>query len=187
MRKLLILAILMSSFCFKADVCSAGEFSQKDGAFTINVLDGWKIESKEEVGEVILITPKAKEEDGRLLKIGLQRRLDPARGVNSGAPTPQGVKEDDLLDYSFKQAVGFLKSGGSKATITSQEKIMLDGRPAYKIDVILDFRANGGAVNYSRMYGLITRDFLYGIIISSWKQDRKSEMEQMVHSIKIKG
>ncbi len=186
MKRLLMLAILVSSICFSAEVCLAKEFSQKDGAFTIDVLDGWKIETKEEIGEVFIITPKEKEGNERSLTIKLNRRLDPARGVNSGAPTPEGVKEEDFLDYSFKQNVAFLKSG-SMATVTSQEKILLDGIPAYQIDVILDFTSQGGLVDYSRMYGLITRDFIYSIRISSWKEDRKSEMEKMVNSIKIKG
>lgn len=186
MRRLLIPVILISSICLGIGVCSAEEFSPKDGAFTIDILDGWKIETKEEIGKVFIITPKEEKENERSLTIKLNRRLDPARGVNSGVPTPEGVKEEDFLDYSFKQTVAFLKSG-SMATVTSQEKILLDGIPAYQIDVILDFTSQGGAVDYSRMYGLITKDFIYSIRISSWKEDRKSEMEQMVNSIKIKG
>lgn len=186
MRRVLIWGFLVSLIFTASDLCWAGEFSQKDGAFTINVFDGWEVESKEEVGEVFRITPKEKDENVRLMEVRLNRRLDLARGVRSGVATPPGVKEEDLLDYYFKQAAAFWRSGGDRATITSQKKILLDGRPAYRIELIFDFRTQGGALAYSSMFECVTRDYLYGIRIDSWTEDRKSEMEQMLNTIKIK-
>lgn len=186
MKRVLIWGFIVSLIFMASDLCRASEFSQKDGVFTINVFDGWMVESKEEVGEVFQITPKEKEEGNLGMIIRLNIRLDLARGVRSGVATPPGVKEEDLLDYYFKQAVDFMNSGGVETPITLQKKILLDGRPAFRVDTIIDFRPRGGALIYRSDYECVTRDYLYGISIVSVTEDKKSEMEQMLNTIKIK-
>lgn len=188
MKKLIISIILVWSSFFATGVCLAKEFISKEGTFEINVSDGWHIDQDEKGFGKVWISLPGEDDNLKVHLISIQPlvRLDPSRGVKIGIEIPPGIKEEDFLDYNLQKLVEFLKSGGDMSTIISQQKILLDGLPAFRVDGILDFRSRGGILAYTSYIECITKEYIYDIGLNSSDKEGMIELDKMLNTIKIK-
>ncbi len=190
MKKLLILAILVSSVCFNLDVCLAKEFTQKNRVFTISIPDDWSVEEVEGDFDKALIYRIGKNEKTKevsVISIQPKIRINLERGITKGISVPPGVKEKDLLDYYFQRAIDVFKAEpGSRNSIISLKKISLNGLPAFRIDFTSNFRPQGGALIYGSFFGCVTKNYIYDIILSDSSQDGIPKLEKALDTIKLK-
>jgi len=167
------------------------EVFAEQGAFSIDVPDGWII-TKDETsrGKVWFSLPSGSQNEmvvEHAISIHPSRRLDLKRGITIGVEAPVGVKEEELLDNAFQKSIAFKKSGPQEIiTIISQKKMVLDGVPAYRIDHIVDFRSVGGGFWYASEIGCFTREYIYGISILSPDNNGTPIQDKMLDTIKLK-
>ena len=200
MNKILIFSYSLFLTLFVYDISLAKEYvSEKtvedlknfhaviaeQGAFTIDVPDGWVVK-KDEVspGKVWFILPSGGQDKRiieRAVSVFAGRKADLKRGV-SGTIIPTNVKEKDLLDYTFQNTIAFLKAAHNICTIISQKKIVLDGVPAYRIDNIM--RGDGRSM-YASYIGCFTKEYVYYIVIQS-PDNRTAVQDKMLETIKFK-
>ncbi|MFC1510190.1 hypothetical protein ACFL49_00835 [Candidatus Omnitrophota bacterium] len=164
-------------------------FSEQ-GAFSIDVPDGWVVKKDKTLQGKVWFYLSSGSQDERIVEPGISiqpsRRLDLKRGITFGVETPAGVKEEDLLDNAYQEAIAFLKSGPQGvATLISQKKIVLDGVPAYRIDFKLDFRPRGGSLAYVSQIGCFTREYIYNIGIISPDNNGTPVQDKMLGTLKL--
>lgn len=161
----------------------------EQGAFSIDIPDGWVVEQDKKGGGFLFYSASSSQDKNARefsMRISPQRRIDWKRGI-SGAMTPSDVKEEDLLDYYYQNAISFLKSGpAGMSTIISQKKIVLDGVPAYRIDCKWDFRLRGGGIFYMSIIECFTKEYIYQIDIKTLDHNGTPVQDRMLSTIKLK-
>ncbi len=168
-----------------SEVCLSGvkvlHLERNQSPFSIDLPEGW-ITDVNGVNGVTDFLKNAKL--GANISINAYKREEGQGFIIDGVVYKSDEKEDVLLEKSYQRDMAYYQNlvRGGQVKLITQTKFILDGLPAYRIQVYHDLKSNGGGfIDFISCY---TKKYLYDIKI--YTLDGNTELEdKIIKTIKL--